>query len=152
MQLGVVGKGYHIDEQVTVFYNQGDRVRFCGSEGACWGALRSLFFGGLFVTVPLVGPVMALGNIGVMAIGALEGAVLIGGVSAISAALYEMGIPNDSILQYETSLTTDAYFVMAHETPNRIAVARAILETAGASRVDVHEGMTTPAAAFVAAE
>jgi hypothetical protein len=41
---------------------------------------------------------------------------------------------------------------MAHETPSRIGVARAILETAGASRVDVHEGMTTPAAAFVAAE
>ncbi len=89
-----------MDEQVTGFYNQGDRVRFCGSEGAFWGAMWSLFFGGLFVTVPVVGPVVALGYIGVVAIGVLEGAVAVGSVSAIAAALYGMGIPKDSVLQY----------------------------------------------------
>jgi hypothetical protein len=151
-RLSVVGKGYHVDEQVMGFYNQGDRVRFWGSEGAFWGALWSLFFGGLFVTVPLVGPVVALGYIGVMAIGALESAVVVGGVSAISAALYGMGIPKDSVLQYETALTTDAYLVMAHETPGRIAIARDILEAAGASQVDVHEGLVAPAEALAAAE
>jgi hypothetical protein len=151
-QLSVVGKGYHVDEQVTGFYNQGDRVRFWGSEGAFWGALWSLFFGGLFVTVPLVGPVVALGYIGVMAIGALEGAALVGGVSAISAALYGMGIPKDSILQYETAITTDAYLVMAHDTPERIAKAREVLEAAGASQVNVHEGLTPPTNALAAAE
>jgi hypothetical protein len=151
-QLSVVGKGYHVDEHVIGFYNQGDRVRFWGSEGAFWGALWSLFLGGLFVTLPLVGPVMAFGHIAVMAISALEGAVVVGGVSAISAALYGMGIPKDSILQYETALTTDAYLVMAHDTPSRIAIARAILETAGASHVDVHEGLTAPAYAHAAAE
>ncbi len=151
-QLSVVGKGYHVDEQVIGFYNQGDRVRFWGSEGAFWGALWSLFFGGLFVTVPVIGPVVALGYIAVMAIGALEGAVVVGGISAISAALYGMGIPKNSILQYETAITTDSYLVMAHDTPSRIAIARAILEKAGASQVDVHEGLTAPADALATAE
>jgi hypothetical protein len=45
--LSVVGKGYHVDEQVTGFYNAGDRIRFWGTRGAFWGGLWSLFFGGV---------------------------------------------------------------------------------------------------------
>ena len=35
-QLSVVGRGYHVDEQVTGFYNRGDRLRFWGLRGALW--------------------------------------------------------------------------------------------------------------------
>ena len=139
--LSVVGKGYRIDEHVTGFYNQGDRIRFWGTRGAFWGGLWSLFFGGLFVAVPVVGPVVILGYLGSMAAAALEGAVVVGGFSAISAALYGMGIPKDSVVQYETAITTDSFLVMAHESPQRIAVARTILETAGAAQVEVHHGL-----------
>ncbi len=139
--LSVVGKGYHVDEHVTGFYNQGDRIRFWGTRGAFWGGLWSLFFGGLFLAVPVVGPVVMLGYLGSMALGVLEGAVLVGGVSAISAALYGIGIPKDSVLQYETAIATDSFLVMAHDTPERIAVARTILEAAGAAQVEVHHGL-----------
>lgn len=141
--LSVVGKGYHVDEQVTGFFNQGDRIRFWGSRGAFWGGMWSLFFGGLFVTVPLVGPVVALGYIATILIGAIEGAVLVGGVSAISAALYSIGIPKDSVLQYETAIAADAFLVMAHDTPERIEAARKVLEGAGALHVDVHTGLSS---------
>ena len=33
---------------------------------------------------------------------------------------------------------------MAHDTADRIAKAREVLEAAGATRVDVHEGLTAP--------
>ncbi|WDF72499.1 DUF1269 domain-containing protein [Novosphingobium sp. KACC 22771] len=139
--LSVLGKGYHLDEHVTGFYNQGDRIRFWGTRGAFWGGLWSLFFGGIFLTVPVFGPVVALGYVGAMAVAALEGAVVVGGVSAISAALYGIGIPKDSVLQYETAIAADSFLVMAHDTPSRIAVARQILKSAGATHVDTHEGL-----------
>ena len=139
--LSVVGKGYHVDEHVTGFYNQGERVMFWGTRGAFWGGLWSLFFGGIYITVPMVGPVVALGYLGAMIMAAIEGAVVVGGVSALSAAFYGMGIPKDSVLCYETAITADAFLVVAHDTPERIAVARTILETAGATHVDVHEGL-----------
>ena len=60
-KLSVVGKGYHTEEKVVGFYNVGDRVTFWGTRGAFWGGLWALFFGGLFVTTPLIGPVIALG-------------------------------------------------------------------------------------------
>jgi len=149
--LSVIGKGYHVDEQVTGFYNKGERVWFWGSRGAFWGGLWSLFFGGLLVSVPLVGPVVALGYVATLIIGALEGAVLVGGISAISAALYSIGIPKDSVLQYETAVAADDFLVMAHDTPARIASARAILESAGAKSIDVHDGLTAATAARHAA-
>jgi hypothetical protein len=94
--LSVVGKGYHLDEQVVGFYNADDRIKFWGSRGAIWGGLWGLFFGGIFVTVPVVGPVIMLGYLATAAISALEGAVVVGGASALGAAIFGIGIPQDS--------------------------------------------------------
>ena len=60
-KLSIVGKGYHTDEKVVGFYNTGDRVKFWGTRGAFWGGLWGLFFGGLFLTIPIVGHVVVLG-------------------------------------------------------------------------------------------
>src|SRR5580692_4234926 len=102
--LSVVGKGYHTDEKVVGFYNIGDRIKFWGTRGAFWGGFWGLFLGGLFVTVPVVGQVVVLGYLAAIAIAAIENAVIVGGLSALAAALYSIGIPKDSVIQYETAL------------------------------------------------
>jgi hypothetical protein len=145
--LSVVGKGYHTDEKVMGFYSTGDRVQFWGTRGAFWGGLWGLFFGGLFLTVPLVGPVVVLGYLAAAAISAVEGAVVVGGLSAIGAALYSMGIPKDSVIQYDTDLKADKFLVMAHGNAAEIERAKEILDTSGPSRLVVHSDVTTPAAA-----
>jgi len=136
--LSIVGKGYHTDEQVVGFYNQGDRIRFWGARGAFWGGLWGLFFGGVFITLPLTGPVIVLGYLASTLIAALEGAVLVGGASAIASALYGIGIPKDSVLAYETAIKADAFLVLAHDNSSRIALAKKVLTECGAARVDVH--------------
>jgi hypothetical protein len=137
-KLSVVGKGYHTDEKVVGFYNIGDRVTFWGSRGAFWGALWSLFFGGLFIATPLFGPVIALGYLAVAAVSAIEGAVVVGGLSALGAALYSIGIPKDSVVRYETAIKSDGYLVMAHGTAEEMARAKAILGTSNPASLDVH--------------
>ena len=136
--LTVVGKGYHTDEKVIGFYNTGDRIKFWGTRGAFWGGFWGLFLGGLFVTVPAVGQVVVLGYLAAIAIAAIENAVIVGGLSAIGAALFSIGIPKDSVIQYETALKTDSFLVMAHGSATVVARAKAILGTANPSRVDVH--------------
>jgi hypothetical protein len=138
--LSVVGKGYHTDEKVVGFYNIGDRVKFWGTRGAFWGGLWGLFLGGLFLTVPVVGHVVVLGYLASVAIGAIENAVVVGGLSAIGAALYSMGIPKDSVVQYETAVKADSFLVMAQGAAEEIARAKAILSAANPSRLDVHAG------------
>ena len=139
--LSVVGKGYHTDEKVVGFYNVGDRVKFWGKRGAFWGGLWGLFFGGLFMAIPVVGHVIVLGYLAAMAISAVESAIVVGGLSALGAALYSIGIPKDSVIQYEAALKADDFLVMAHGTAAEMARAKAILGTANPSRLDVHAGV-----------
>jgi uncharacterized membrane protein len=136
--LSVIGKGYQTDEKVVGFYNVGDRIKFWGTRGAYWGGLWGMFFGGLFMTIPLVGHVVVLGYLATIVIAGIENAVIVGGMSALGAALYSIGIPKDSIIQYETALKADSFLVMAHGTAEEMARAKTILGTANPSRIDVH--------------
>src|SRR6202044_1844464 len=110
--LSVVGKGYQTDEKVVGFYNEGDRIKFWGTRGAFWGGLWGLFLGGMFLTIPVVGHVIVLGYLAATAISAVESAVVVGGVSALGAALYSIGIPKDSVIQYEADVKADRFLVM----------------------------------------
>jgi hypothetical protein len=138
--LSVVGKGYHTEEKVVGFYNMGDRVKFWGMRGAFWGGLWGLFLGGLFMTIPIVGHVVVLGYLAAAAASAVESAAMVGGASALGAALFSIGIPKDSVIEYEAAVKADGFLVMAHGTADEMARAKAILGTTDASRLDVHSG------------
>src|ERR1700733_4634249 len=127
--LSVVGKGYHADEKVVGFYNIGDRVKFWSTRGAFWGGLWGWFLGGLFVSIPVVGHVVVLGYLAAMAISAVESALAVGGLSALGAALYSIGVPKDSVIQYEAAVKADDFLVMARGPTAEIARAKSILGT-----------------------
>jgi hypothetical protein len=137
--LSVIGKGYHSDEKVIGFYNIGDRIKVWGSRGAFWGGLWGWLFGAVFMVAPGVGPVFVLGYLAAIVVSAVEGAAVVGGLSALGAALYSTGIPKDSVLAYETALKADEFLVTAHGPAEEIARARTILGTTNATRVDLHE-------------
>ena len=139
-QLTIVGKGYHTDEKVIGFYNIGDRIKLWGRNGAFWGGLWGLFAGGLFMTIPLLGPVVVLGHLAAMLIGAAEGALVVGGLSALSGALVSVGIPKDSVVRYEEAVKADQFLVMAHGTPDQIRQAQTILHAASPTALHIHEG------------
>jgi uncharacterized membrane protein len=136
--LSIVGKGYQTDENVVGFYNMGDRVKFWGKRGAFWGALWGGLFGAVFVTVPAVGPVIVLGYLATMVVSAIEGGVVVGGLSALTAALYSSGIPKDSVIQYETALKADKFLVTVHGSADEVNRAKEILGTSAPAQVNVH--------------
>jgi hypothetical protein len=140
-KLSVVGKGYHTEEKVVGFYNIGDRMKFWGERGAFWGGFWGLFFGGLFMTIPVVGHVIVLGYLATVVVSAIESAVMVGGLSALGAALFSIGVPKDSVIQYEAAVKAEGFLVMAHGTAAEIASAEAILGTVNPSRLDVHGSM-----------
>jgi uncharacterized membrane protein len=138
--ISVVGKGYHTEEKVTGVYSIGDRVQMWGARGAMWGGLWGLLLGGLFVVVPVVGHMVVLGYITSAVVGGIEGAVLVGGLSAIGAALASLGISDDQIIGYETALKADSFLVMVHGTADDIELARSTLSGSDPSRLDVYDG------------
>jgi hypothetical protein len=142
--LSILGKGYHTEENVTGFYSYGDRVKLWGSRGAVWGGLWGLFFGGMFLTLPVTGPVVVLGALAAAVVGALESAVLVGGVGALAAALYGMGVAKDEVIAYEAVIKADGFLVMAHGAGDDMARARAVLGTSGAPAIAVHSALPAP--------
>jgi hypothetical protein len=141
--LSVVGKGFHTEEKVVGFYNIGDRVKFWGVRGAFWGGLWGLFFGGLFLTIPVVGHVVVLGYLAATVIAGVENAVLVGGLSALGAALYSIGVPKDSVIKYEAAVKADSFLVTAHGTAEEMARAKAVLTATNPSSLDVHSNLKT---------
>src|SRR6202453_5021688 len=91
-KLSVVGKDYHTEEQVVGYYNAGDRMKHWGKLGAFWGGLWGLLFGAAFFWIPGIGPILVGGPLVAWIIAALESAVVVGGISAVGAGLYSLGI------------------------------------------------------------
>ena len=65
------------------------------------------------MTVPVVGSVMVLGQLAAMVFAAVQGAVVVGSLSALRAAIFSAGIPENSVIEYEAALRTDALLIVA---------------------------------------
>jgi len=137
-KLSVVGREYHTDEQVVGYYNAGDRMKYWGKLGAFWGGLWGFLFGAAFFWVPGIGPIAVAGPLASWIVGALEGAVAVGGMSAVGAGLYSIGIPKDSIVRYESAIGAGKFVLIAHGTRDDVARAREILGEASTELLDEH--------------
>ena len=88
--------------------------------------------------IPGIGPLVVAGPLVGWIVGALEGAVVVGGLSAIGAGLYSLGIPKDSILKYETALKTDKFVLIAHGSTDEIMRAKDILHRTQSETLEQH--------------
>jgi len=140
-QLSVVGKDYHTEEDVVGYYNAGDRMKYWGKLGAFWGGLWGFLFGAAFFWVPGIGPIAVAGPLASWIVGALEGAVVVGGLSALGAALASIGIPKDSVIHYESSLKAGKFVLVAHGTAEEVRQVKEILSTSPSE--ELHEHLTT---------
>jgi len=126
-KLSIVGRDYHTDEHVVGYYNTGNRMKAWGKAGAFWGGLWGLLFGSAFFWIPGLGPILVAGPLAAWIVGALEGAAVVGGLSVLGAGLYSIGIPQDSILRYETAIKNDKFVLVAHGSVEEITHAKGIL-------------------------
>ena len=135
--LSIVGRDYSTDEGVVGYYNTGDRMMAWGKTGAFWGGLWGMIFGSALFVIPGVGPLFAAGPLVAWIVAGLEGATVVGGMSALGAGLYSIGIPKDSVLTYETQIKAGKFVVIAHGTRDEVDKSRAILRGS-----EYHDGKT----------
>ncbi|HTL53346.1 MAG TPA: general stress protein [Planctomycetota bacterium] len=138
-KVSIIGRDVHTDEQVVGYYNTGDRMMYWGKQGAFWGGVWGLLVGAGFFWVPGVGPLLMAGPLVGMITGAVEGAAVVGGLSAVGAGLYSLGIPKDSVLQYETAIKTGKFVMIYHGTPEEAEKSRKILQRAKAVETKVYQ-------------
>jgi len=137
-QLSIIGRDYHTDEHVAGYYNTGDRVDTgelkVPSGEACGAGSLARPSWSFLASVPWCSPGPVVGWI----IGALEGAVVVGGLSALGACLYSQGIPKNSVLKFETALRTGKFIVIAHGTAEEADHARAVMDRSPAEASEQH--------------
>ena len=138
-KLSIVGRDYHTDEHVVGYYNTGDRMKAWGKTGAFWGGLWGLLFGSAFFWIPGLGPLLVAGPLATWIVGALEGAAVVGGLSALGAGLFSLGIPKDSIVRYETAIKTGKFVLIAHGSAEDVARARKILDLTEPETLEQHQ-------------
>ena len=133
-QLSIVGQNYSTQEQPVGFVNTGDRMVSWGKLGAFWGSIWGLFFGSAMLFIPGMGTLMFAGWL----VGALEGAVLGGGLAMLGAAFVGLGIPKDSVVEYERALKAGNFLVLAHGDVAEVRKAMELLATTNPTKVDTY--------------
>jgi uncharacterized membrane protein len=136
--LSIAAKDQHTDEHVVGYYNTGDRMKYWGEVGAFWGGFWGLLFGSALFAIPGVGPVLVAGPLVAWIVAGLEGAAVVGGVGAIGGGLASIGIPKDSIIQYELALKTNKFLLIVHGSPDAVAKAKDIIDAGKHSIYTVH--------------
>jgi hypothetical protein len=136
--LSIAGKGQHTDEHVVGYYNAGDRMKYWGKIGAFWGGFWGLLFGSAAFAIPGIGPILVAGPLVGWIIAGLEGAAVVGGVSAVGAGLVSIGIPKDSVLKYDVALKTDKFILVVHGSADEVGKAKDILSGTECSHCAVH--------------
>jgi len=129
-KLSLIGKGYHTEEHPVGFYTAGDKIRSWGGAGAFWGGIWGMLMAPAVFLLPGIGLVAMAGPLVATLVGGLEGAVVVGGVSALGAALTQVGVPKDQVVKYETALKVDQYVLVIHGTADELARARSMLGSA----------------------
>jgi hypothetical protein len=138
-QISIIGKDYHTEEHVVGFLNMGDRAKIFGKLGAFWGGLMGVLFGSAMMFIPVLGHIIVLGPIAAAIFSGVEGALLVGGLSALVGALMSVGIPRDSVLRYETALKADKFMLVVHGSRLDIETARETLKDSPLSSFDHHQ-------------
>lgn len=128
-KLSIIAKDYQTQEDVVGYYSTGGRMKAWGKSGAFWGGLWGLLFGSAFFVIPGVGPLLVAGPLLMSIIAALEGAVVVGTVSVVGAALISIGVPKDKTIEYEARITAGEFLVVAHGTAHQLGAIRDTLGT-----------------------
>jgi hypothetical protein len=126
-KLSIVGKGYHCEVHPLGFYTASDKIKLWGTTGSFWGGLWGLLFLPAVFYLPGFGLVATAGPFVDVLISTLEGALVVGGLSALGAALTQIGVPEGQVLKYETDIKAEKFLLIVHGSHEEHEKVRVVL-------------------------
>ena len=126
-KLSVVAMDRRAGEQVIAHYGKGGQARYWGELGPFWTGMWTSLSGWACLVVPDAGPILVAGPLGGWIVGVLENQAVFGGLSALGAALYGLGIPKDAVLRCEAAVQMDKLLLIAPGAVDEVGKAREIL-------------------------
>jgi len=136
--LSIAAKDTHTEEHIVGYYTAGDRMKYWGELGAFWGGFWGLLFGSAAFMIPGIGPLLVAGPLVGWIVAGLEGAAVVGGLSAAGAGLFSLGIPKDSVIKYDVALKSDAYLLLFYGGRDEARQVEQLLAKSGHDSLDAH--------------
>jgi hypothetical protein len=127
-KLSAVAMDRHSAEQVVAHYGADGHVRYWGESGPFWTGMWASLSGWAYLVTPDAGPILVAGPLGGWVVAALENEAVFGGLSAVGAALYGLGIPKEAVLRYEAAVRRGKLLLIAHGAVDEVGTAREILK------------------------
>lgn len=104
--VSVVGNANDKEEQVVGVYTNDGNKHFQGTQAAFWQSLWEILDGELFFVTPELSSLFAAGAIVPLLVKEKDDIDIHGRFSALAATLFSMGVPANSIRQYEAEIKT----------------------------------------------
>ncbi len=112
-------------------------MAYWGNQSAFWSGLSDVLVGSAFFWVPGIGPLLVAGPLVSWIVARLKAAQRRAGYGP-RAGLYSIGIPKNSVLQYETEVKNRKILLLAQGTPEEVERAKDILQQTQAKTTTVH--------------
>jgi len=137
-KLSVVGVDFHPAGKAQGYYSADNRLKYWGTSGTFWGSIWGVLSGSAFFLIPGIGSLLIAGPLVGWIVGVLEGALVIGGLSALGAGLYNLGLPKERIVRYEIALKSGRYVLIAHGTSDEVKQAQDIIDRSETEESEEH--------------
>ncbi|RKZ68772.1 MAG: DUF1269 domain-containing protein [Gammaproteobacteria bacterium] len=127
--VSVVGNANDKEEQVVGVYTNDGNKHFQGTQAAFWEDLWKILDGELFFVIPELGALSAAGSIVPLLVKDKDDIDIHGRFSALAAALFSMGIPANSIRQYEAEIKAGKILLIVNDKRSEVERSCEILHS-----------------------
>jgi hypothetical protein len=138
-KLSIAGRDHHMNEHIFAHANEENRVKHSGKKEVSWGGIEGLLFGSGIFLVPGVDPLFVAGPLISGIVGALEGAMIAGGLCELGAGLYSISIPGNTVPRYERAVKFDKFLVIAYSSVEGATRARDIISRPNPQMLAEHQ-------------
>jgi hypothetical protein len=127
-KVSVVALDRHPAEQVVAHYGVGGQAKYWGEFGPFWTEMWGSLSGWACLVLPDAGPILVAGPLSGWIVAAVESQVVFGGLSALGAALYGLGISKAAVLRCEAAVRMEKLLLIAHGAGDEMGKVREILK------------------------
>ncbi len=136
-KISILGKAYISDEQIVGCYSTGGNLKAIGGLGAFWEELWKILKGAAFFFIPGIGPVVIAGSLVDMIISTLKAPVAIRKLSSLGIVLNGLGIPDNTIFEYEVGIRANKFMLIASGSSEEIIKAKSIVDKTSTAEIVV---------------
>lgn len=127
-ECSVVGPENLSGDYVIGYYYVGERIAYWGKYQYFWEGLWRKLNGSGFFMIPRLGTILVAGQFVSAMIRALDGEMIVAGLTGLGAGFYNLGISHHSIPDFEVAIRENRFVIIVHGNATQVSRVKTMLE------------------------